>query len=458
MATYTVKKGDTLYAIAKQYGTTYQEIAKANGISNPSLIHPGQVLNINGTATPETSTTTAGTATTTPTPTTPETTTPDATTPDANSPTTEVVDTGSNYGEYTPSDAVQQAQQLLDQQLGQKPGEYQSTWQDQLNETIQQILNRDKFSYDLNGDALYQQYKDQYVQQGKLAMMDTMGQAQAMTGGYGNSYAQSAGQQAYQAYLQQLNEVVPELYGMALDQYNQEGQNLLNQFAILGDQEDKDYGRYMDNMNAWLAERDYLAGRYDTERDYDYDKYMNDLAFQYQQDRDKISDEQWQAEFDEAKRQFDQQYALKTGGSSGGSSGGSGSGGGGGGGGSYNNQGYSTTTVKAAQAYIGVTADGKWGANSAAAAKKAGYSSLSEVVDALSGIDRSKTTTTTTTNNSTYSNWSAGTWEAYFAKIRQTEGQAAAIAELNYFTSKGLIPQNMVSAASSGARGGNMGH
>lgn len=44
--TYTVKSGDTLSAIAKKYGTTYQEIARQNGIENPSLIYKGQVLKI----------------------------------------------------------------------------------------------------------------------------------------------------------------------------------------------------------------------------------------------------------------------------------------------------------------------------------------------------------------------------------------------------------------------------
>ena len=228
---------------------------------------------------------------------------------------------GFQYADYQESDTVKQAQEMLNQQLQQKPGEYKSTWQDQLNETISQILNRDKFSYDLNGDALYQQYKDQYTQQGKMAMMDTMGQAQAMTGGYGNSYAQSVGQQAYQGYLQQLNEVVPELYGMALDQYNQEGQDMYNQAALIAQMEDQDYGRYQDAMNAWLAERDYLAGRYDSERDYDYGKYtdnrdfsygsfIDDRNYQYQTDRDAIADQQWQTEFDEAQRQYDEQMAF----------------------------------------------------------------------------------------------------------------------------------------------------
>jgi peptidoglycan hydrolase-like protein with peptidoglycan-binding domain len=272
------------------------------------------------------------------TPTTPTTTTPSTT------PATQEKKAEFSYGDYKPSDAVTQAEQMLNQQLAQKPGAYQSTWQDQLNDTLQQILNREKFSYDLNGDALYQQYKDQYVTQGKMAMMDTMGQAQAMTGGYGNSYAQSVGQQAYQGHLQQLNDKIPELYQLAMNQYQMEGDALTDRYAMLAQQENQDYGRFRDQMGDWQTERDYLTGRYDSERDLDYGKwadgrdfaygqFADDRAYDYQTGRDKVEDERWQSEFDEAKRQFDQQYALKTGSSGGGSSGGTG--GSGGSGGSY---------------------------------------------------------------------------------------------------------------------------
>ena len=44
--TYTVKAGDTLSGIASKYGTTYQELAQKNGISNPNKIYVGQVLKI----------------------------------------------------------------------------------------------------------------------------------------------------------------------------------------------------------------------------------------------------------------------------------------------------------------------------------------------------------------------------------------------------------------------------
>jgi LysM repeat protein len=47
---YTVQRGDTLYSIARRYGTSVWAIAMANNISNPSLIYPGQALLIPGLA------------------------------------------------------------------------------------------------------------------------------------------------------------------------------------------------------------------------------------------------------------------------------------------------------------------------------------------------------------------------------------------------------------------------
>lgn len=266
--------------------------------------------------------------------------------------------------ENKPSDTVAQAEALVQQHLSQKPGAYQSTWQDQLNETLQQILNREKFSYDLNGDMLYQQYKDQYTTQGKLAMMDAMGQVAAMTGGYGNSYAQTAGQQAYQGYLQQLNDKVPELYQLALSQYNQEGQDLYNQYGLYADREAQDYSRYRDTVSDYYTELDRLTedARYKSETE--YNKALQDFNLQYGQYRDSVTDKQWQAEFDEAKRQYDEQMALtKSKSSSGSSSGGTGYTGGG-----YTaNPGWDPDKIERFQEAHDLDVDGIWGPQTAAA-------------------------------------------------------------------------------------------
>lgn len=45
--TYTVKSGDTLSAIASQYGMNYSQLAQINNIANPNRIYVGQVLRIN---------------------------------------------------------------------------------------------------------------------------------------------------------------------------------------------------------------------------------------------------------------------------------------------------------------------------------------------------------------------------------------------------------------------------
>ena len=88
------------------------------------------------------------------------------------------------------------------------------------------ITGRPAFSYDPASDPVYDSYAQSYQRRGRLAMRDTMGQAAALTGGYGSSYAQSVGQQQYDSYLQSLGEALPELYGMAWQRYNAEGDAL----------------------------------------------------------------------------------------------------------------------------------------------------------------------------------------------------------------------------------------
>lgn len=204
------------------------------------------------------------------------------------------------------------------------------------------LMNRKDFSFDINGNALFNQYKDFYQKQGQMAMMDTMGQASALTGGYGNSYAASAGQQAYQQNLDQLNAVVPELYQLALQQYQMEGENLQNIYGMLADDRDfayqkyrgdtedyytnRDfaYQKYRGETDDYYADRDFAYGQYRdkvsdwyTDRDYLYGQYTDQRDYEYTVERDKVADQQWQKEyglkvqqFAEEVRQFEKQYNL----------------------------------------------------------------------------------------------------------------------------------------------------
>lgn len=201
---------------------------------------------------------------------------------------------------YEESDRTKQAKKKLDDHSAAQPGPYESAWMNALNEAMEAILNRPAFSYDPASDPLYQQQKDNYVNLGRMAMMDTLGQASQLTGGYGNSYAEMAGQQAYQSQLTGLNSLIPELYGLALNTYDRQGQDMLNRYGLIYDRDALDYSRYQDGLAQWQNQRDYLTGRYDTERSFDYTDYRN-----------MVADDQWKAAFDEDIRRFD--FANKLG-------------------------------------------------------------------------------------------------------------------------------------------------
>lgn len=164
---------------------------------------------------------------------------------------------------------------------------YENRYEQELSDVYQKITGRDRFTYSVSDDALYQQYKEQYANMGKLAMQDTMGQAAALTGGYGSSYGQSVGQQQYNAYLQKLNEVVPELYGMAYQQYQDEGTALQNQYGMLGDLAADEYSKYQDKLAEYWQNINWLQN----EANDAYNRGMQEaeLAYSRQQDEhDKL--------------------------------------------------------------------------------------------------------------------------------------------------------------------------
>lgn len=303
-----------------------------------------------------------------------------------------------DYSQYaydpTSNTAYQEALKALQEAHGKLPT-YQGTFDQKLKDIYDKIMNRDKFSYDLNGDALYQQYKDQYTTQGKQAMMDTLGQAYALTGGYGNSYAQTVGQQTYQGYLQGLNDKIPELYSLALDKYNRDGQDLLNQYSMIGDMADAEYSRYQDELNKYwqnltyqkqLADDAYNKGYQNWYQSYQMGVDADNAAYQKQQDAynrlvsliTTTGHTPTEAELRAAgmssgeaaayKSYYDKQNTPSY-------SGGSNYSGGGGG---YDNDGLGEYQIRELQKALGVTVDGMYGEESK---NKAGGLSAKEAYD-----------------------------------------------------------------------------
>lgn len=117
--------------------------------------------------------------------------------------------------------------------------DYTSRNQERIDDLTKQYTNR-SFEYDAATDEAYQNYANMMRANGALAMKDTVGKASSMTGGYGNSYASTAGQQVYNDYLNEIGNAESSFYDRALSQFNSEGSNMLNQISLLQNQENAD--------------------------------------------------------------------------------------------------------------------------------------------------------------------------------------------------------------------------
>lgn len=208
---------------------------------------------------------------------------------------------GRYAGGYQPSQQVYQARDYLKDVIAGKPAGYAGSYQKALNNLYDQITQRPEFSYDPGSDPLYQQYRQQYASLGRRAMMDTTAQAAALSGGYGNSYAVTAGNQAYQTYLQQLNDALPQFYQWAADRYQAEGDALNDQYDRLIQADSAEYDRYRDSVADWQADRAYASDDYwktysaDTE---DFDRMLN-----FYTDLGKMENSQFKSDRDYAYKQ-----------------------------------------------------------------------------------------------------------------------------------------------------------
>lgn len=179
---------------------------------------------------------------------------------------------------YKPSDSVKEALAHRDSVASQRPGAYESLYEQQLAQLYEELTGRAPFSYDPEADGGFQQYTQLYTQRGRAAMEDTMGQAAALTGGYGSSYAENAGQQAYGQYMQELMALLPQLREQAQAAYDREGQALQTRYDLLDKQEKADYDRWQDGMSDWEKQLSLAQEQYDSVSQQDRRLYETLLA------------------------------------------------------------------------------------------------------------------------------------------------------------------------------------
>lgn len=170
---------------------------------------------------------------------------------------------------------------------------YESSYSSRIDEMLNQILNREDFSYDLESDPMFQQYQTMYNREGSRAMNDTLASAAAGAGGM-NSYAVTAAQQANDYYSAQLMDKAPELYQLAYQMYLQDIDNQVRDLGLLQEMDNTQYGRYRDTMSDWANDRDFAYGKYRDEMG-DY-QWMKD--FNYSAGRDKVNDDRYDREWE----------------------------------------------------------------------------------------------------------------------------------------------------------------
>lgn len=224
---------------------------------------------------------------------------------------------------FEESQAYKDAMTALTAHQQNKPGEYKSPYEQRLNQIYEQVMSRGDFKYDFNNDPMYHLYKDQYMQSGKQAMQDAQAEAAALTGGYGNSYAAAAGNLAYQQHLNGINDVIPELYNQAYQEWLNGGDLLMRQLQTTQGMDETAYNRYRDQTGDYYTDLEYLTGTAQDAYNKDRAAYQ-DAADMFLQNRNyyygKTQDEQ-------AQQNYENEQALAMAAASGGS-GGSGGGGG----------------------------------------------------------------------------------------------------------------------------------
>lgn len=183
---------------------------------------------------------------------------------------------------------------------------YEGTRAEDIDALLDQILNRDKFSYNLENDPLWGTLKQQYLREGNRAMNDTLASAASNAGGM-NSYAVTAAQQANNYYGAQLNDRIPELYEMAYGMYLDDIDGQVRDLGLLNDMDYTQYSRYRDTMNDWESDRGFAYNQY---RD-DMSDYFNNRDFQYGVGRDEVDDKRYENEWNYNTGMNDSETAYK---------------------------------------------------------------------------------------------------------------------------------------------------
>jgi hypothetical protein len=294
MSTYTIQKGDTLSGIASKYGTDVSTLMSLNPyITNANLIYAGKTLNLPGTQNNTTTATAQPAQTATP------------------APTQTTQQLAEEYAKQQTANTGNDTQALLAQyeKIAEQQKQALQKQQELTNSQINYQKNDVLEAYNNNARQAYinsmlgKKSVEQELSQAGLNTSGVLGSAYAnVENAYGNNLAtlQASRDKSINDINQQLNESQMQ-YAMKESELLAEIENAKLELQKYG------------NELAYQKYQDALAN-YMNFANYDYSKAKDERDYNYQLERDKVADSQWQAEYDLAKKK-----ASSSGSSSGGS-------------------------------------------------------------------------------------------------------------------------------------------
>lgn len=291
MSTYKIKSGDTLSGIAQKYNTSVGTLMGLNPyIKNANLIYAGNTLKLPGTTNTVKSTGTTNTTTSQPTQTTPV------------QPTQTTQQLAEAYANKATSNIGNDSQALLAQYEKIAESRKNALANQQQIATNQINAQKDDVMQAYNDNArqayinsmLAKKSMEQQLSQAGLDKTGTVGSAYSnIENAYGNNLAQL--QANRDKSIQNINQ---ELNNTQLQYMAKENELLADienaRLELQKYNNELSYNRYQDALKNYM-----------NFANYDYTKAMNDRDYNYKVGRDKVSDSQWQKEFDLALKQYE---------------------------------------------------------------------------------------------------------------------------------------------------------
>lgn len=187
-----------------------------------------------------------------------------------------------DYGGYTGGDDGSRYYLAEPSPMSYKSDEFKNPYEDQYKSAMDKVLNREQFSYDPNNDPLFQSYRQMNLREADRAQQNALGQAASMTGGLPSTAAINAASQAGDYYRSQIGDALPQFADAAYQKHIDSIGLDFDTFSMLNDL------------------RNTARDEYDTERNFGYNQWTDELGFQSDKQQAALENERYKTEYGDA--------------------------------------------------------------------------------------------------------------------------------------------------------------